>query len=197
MGPLSHRQWAGVLALAVILGCTASKVASQATQASLNELAPEADPGAKAVLNYNGQTVDVDVVHTLTNGTELINLNRDGETLEHETYVRTPKAFLLKEADGEQFDPPLPLINTETASPWSGELVSGGINHAATATVTVGSDVVKTKREDFPATRVIVSLQLDSGGSKKAERTLKFWMVKGHGVLAREFGMGVKRQPDN
>jgi hypothetical protein len=195
LAPLSYRQWSGVAALAVILGCAASKVSSRTTQANLNQLAPEASPGAKAILNYNGQLVDVDVAHKLENGQERIDLNLNGESLEHETYVRTSGAFALKEADGDVFDPPLTLLNVDSIPPWTGELTSGGVSHAATATVLVSTSSVKFKSIELPATLATVTLELDSGGPKKATRTLKFWMVRGHGVAAREFSMGVKRLP--
>ena len=170
-------------------------MASRPTQASLTELAPEASPGAKAILNYNGQLVDVDVVYKLDGSNETINLDRNGETLEHETYVRTAIAFALKEADGDQFDPPLTLISSESAPPWTGQLTSGGVSHPASATVVTTLDSVKAKPVDLPATLSTVTLALDSGGAKKASRTLKFWMVKGRGVAAREFSAGVKRLP--
>jgi hypothetical protein len=61
--------------------------------------------------------------------------------------------------------------------------------------VVVSADSVKSKPINLHATLATVSLELDSGGAKKASRTLKFWMVPGRGVVAREFGMGVKRLP--
>lgn len=195
MTPFSYRQWSGVAVLAVILGCAASKVASRATQASLNELAPEGSPGPRAILNYNGQMVDVDVVHRFQGTEETIDLMLSGEILEHENYERTPHTFALREADGDRFEPPLPLISIEALGPWSGQLISGGVSHAATANVVITVDSVKANRIDLPATLSTVNLQLDSGGPTKASRTLKFWMVKGLGVAARDFSMGVKRLP--
>ncbi|HLK13212.1 MAG TPA: hypothetical protein VKT78_00270 [Fimbriimonadaceae bacterium] len=191
---MTYRQWSGVAVLAVILGCTASKVASRTSQATLDELSPESSPGTKAVLSYNGQLVDVDLVHKREGSTETIDLMRNGESLEHETYVRTPHSFSLKEADEDQFDPPLPLLSAEAAAPWSGQLTSGGVSHAASATVESSVDTLKGKTVQ-PATLVTVNLELDSGGAKKANRTLKFWLVRGKGVVEREFGMGVKRLP--
>ena len=195
MAPLSYRQWSGVAVLAVILGCAASKGASGTTQVSLNELAPEASPGAKAVLNYNGQLVDVDLVHKLEGANETIDLDLNGETLEHETYLRTARMFALKEADGDQFEPPLPLISVDSTTPWTGQITSGGVGHAASATVVTTLDSLKAKPVALSATLTTVTLELESGGPKKASRTLKFWMVKGRGVVAREFSAGVKRLP--
>ncbi|MHB8634852.1 MAG: hypothetical protein ACYC96_00095 [Fimbriimonadaceae bacterium] len=195
MTPFTYRQWSGVAAMAVILGVAATKMAARVTQASLNELAPEASPGAKAVLNYNGQLVNVDVAYKRVGQDETIDLMLDGETLEHEAYLRTPRAFALQEADGDHFEPPLPLISIDGNVSWVGQLKSGGIGHAATATVTTTASSVKAKPVDMPATLATVTLQLDSGGEKKATRTLKFWMVKGRGVAASEFSMGVKRLP--
>lgn len=195
MAPFSYRQWSGIAVLAVILGCTASRVASRATQGSLDELAPEGSPGTKATLNYNGQLVEVDVVHKLNGADETIDLVSNGEVLEHETYVRTAHQFALKEADSDQFNPPLPLLSVDGPTTWSGQLTSGGVSHAASARVSTSVDTVKSKPIDLSATLATVNLELDSGGAKKATRVLKFWMVKGRGVVAREFGMGVKRLP--
>jgi len=195
VAPLSYRQWSGVAILGVILGCTATKVALLPTQASLDELAPEGNPGPKAVLNYNGQRVAVDVVHRLEGGQETIDLVLGGETLEREAYERTAHVFALKQADGDEFDPPLPLLSVNDAGAWSGHLVSGGVSHDASATVVVSVSSVKVKPVDMPATLSTVNLELDSGGPRKATRVLKFWMVRGRGVVSREFSMGVKRLP--
>ncbi len=165
-------------------------------QGSVAELAPEVNPGAKAQLDYNHQLVDVSVVHSFVGGVETLQfMGAGGEVLDQEAYVRTPKAFLLKQADGDFFEPPLPLLSDEPVATWSGNLVSGDVKHPASATVKTSPGTVKSQPLDLKGTLVTVGLELDSGGKIKAKRELKFWIVKGRGVVQSEFGMGVKRLP--
>ena len=195
--PLSLKQWCGAAAIAVAFGVVIGKYVNHHMASGFLSLEPEADPGPKAILNYLGPGVPVDVHYKYADGRETIDLVSFGQDFEHEEYLKTAHSFALVNAAGDKFDPPLPLLTDNGQTTWSGKDVSGGVAHEAKASVALSQGSVKSTPVDLKATVATVQLSIDSGSPTPAKRILKFYFVKGRGVIQREFGQGVTRQPDD
>jgi len=126
-----------------------------------------------------------------------IDLVTNGEVLETEEYLVTTNSMLLAKASYDEYKPALPLLKFPLTlgkmSEWKGELVAG-VPRQASAVITAELDKVFMPAPQ-EAVRVDVILKLDTGGSAFAERKLAFWFVKDKGLVKREFGEGLTREP--
>lgn len=165
------------------------------------DLKPDGNPGPNAVLRLMTTDIPVEVNQKSDGKTVTLELVVRGELFEEEKYVTTIERFELLQAASESFDPPLTLLKfplEEGAKyDWKGRLKMGEltIGPEATATVTVRNDKMNEKGYAGEAVLSLVELSFDGGAPTKATRTLKFWFVKGKGVLKREFDKGSARLP--
>lgn len=154
-------------------------------------------PPTNAVLDYGGAKVQVSLKTIKTPDEIEIQSIDSGEVLESEVYGITPGTVTLKQAAGDSFVPPLPLLTDSasigTSTTWKGEVVTGGLNHTATATVVTHAQDYIFRGLPKSSVKVDVSLQLANGSPTPALRQLNFVIVSGNGILQREFGAGVKR----
>lgn len=117
----------------------------------------------------------------------------DNAEIEHEGYRIEPDAFLLIQAGGETFDPPLPVLKFPLrigdAWTWSGTLRAGEASSPADAKVATIRESLFTPQSE--ALRVNVELTLRRGAGSK--RNLSFWFLEGRGLVQREFGASIRR----
>ncbi len=195
---------ASVLTLAAC-GCKQSQASLAAAldgggpRVTMEEMNPEAAPGEKGVLVLGGLNAPVSIVQTIKANEMTLDLRSHGESLETETYAVSSDSFSLRQAGGESFDPPLPLLkfpmNVGASWTWKGNMWSG-LARSAQATVLTKADRVygPAGRQD-DAILSEVRLTMDSGTRSPAERRLAFWFVKNMGVVKREIGSGSTRLP--
>jgi hypothetical protein len=184
---------AGVAILGAVFGV--ARYGSKSAQ----DIEPDSAPGEKAVLDFGGPRVPVEVEYH-HNGTEVeLDLRSDGFVLETEKYLASDKEFALSAAAEERFSPPLPLLKYPfklgDRYDWHGRLTYAGSDRSASAEITTTAGKLTAEGHELGAILVEAKVALDGGGEKPAIRDLKFWIVMKRGVLQREFGEGVKRQP--
>ncbi len=165
--------------------------------AALSDLKPDALVEGRATLAMGSMKSDVEIRSERVDDKLRIDLLTGGEVLETEEYLVTGHEMLLSKAAYDQYRPPLPLLTFPLRlaheTKWEGELVAG-VPRKASATITCGLDklFIPTPQE---AVRVDVVLLLDTGANELAKRKLAFWFVKDKGLLKREFGEGLTREP--
>lgn len=122
-----------------------------------------------------------------------VRIYADNTELEHEGYRVEPDAFLLIQAGGETFDPPLPVLKFPLKIgdgwSWTGTLRAGEATSAAEAKVMTIRESLFTPPSE--ALRVNVELTLRRGVGSK--RNLSFWFLEGRGLVQREFGASIRR----
>ena len=110
----------------------------------------------------------------------------EGKVIDEEVYDVQNRTILLKEAVGENFLPPITLIEfpLEVGSQyqWKGKLACELNKIDGSATVLTSTDFVSLKDKSEDAIKVEVNLSFGSGGNRK----LSFWFVKGQGILKTE-----------
>lgn len=166
--------------------------------ASLSELKPDATPGDSALLMI-GPVKNVVEIQAERSGEDFtLDLVAHGEVFETETYKVGKDAFYLVEAADDAFDPPVPLLMfplyVNTTRVYQGQLKAGGSHKVMGKIKTTLDKVFMPTQEE--AVRVDLELSMDSGGPNPAERKLSFWFVKDRGLVKREFGNGLSREPD-
>lgn len=167
---------------------------------SSKELRPDVQPGWKANLAILSTDIPVDVDQKIEGSEITLRLLSFGEELEVERYKSTPASFELLQMAGEEFSPPLPLLQFPVRGgsqiPWKGKLVIGELERNAEATIRAKQEPMKEKGfENAGAIRVTVDLKIDGGAPTRASRMLDFWFVEGKGLLKREIDKGSTRFP--
>ena len=161
-------------------------------------LMADAFPGEKARLVLAGTEIPVKVKRREEGSDVVLELWAHGEIVQQERYVAGKDAFSLKVAGGEHYDPALPLVKfpmeVGATWSWSGSMTAGERVHPAKGSVTTSTEQVYAPSPES-AVKVLVELELESGGPRPAKRTLTFWIVPGHGVVKRAFGAGSAREP--
>lgn len=184
-----------VVAIMALLAAFCAKAQSGKSQ---QDIEPDASPGDKALLVYAGPKVPVTVVYSKSGSDEKIELKAEDLVVETEEYSSTKQVFALKSAAGESFDPPVPLMKFPfrlgDKYSWKGTLDFSG-KRDASGEITTSEGKVSEGDHDTPAVLCTAKIAIDGGGDKPAVRELKFWIVVHRGVLAREIGQGVRRQP--
>lgn len=165
---------------------------------------PDALPGPAAELLLAGTPVEVKVRHERSAGDELIvRLESHGEAVERERYRSDRRGFALREAGGEAYDPPLPLLRFPMEAPdewtWKGRIgAEGAPRRSADAQVAARPETANVPGGPYPAVRVDVDLRIDGDGGPDVARRLTWWIAPGAGIVRREFGTGSSRtvRPD-
>jgi len=193
------RSWSLAVALSLgILGCRqGSKTADYPTFADLNPVAPI---DAKGKLELGKIDMPVEVVQKKTNDTLTLDLRAFDQSFEQEVYKFDQDSFSLSYAAGDNYDSPLPLLKFPLTIgnqwDWSGTMTSGNLPHKATATVRTSMEQVLLPVSGATnCVLVAVDLSIESGGPTPATRKLRFWFVKGGGLVKRQFGIGSSRDP--
>ena len=116
----------------------------------------------------------------------------EGTLIDEEVYDIQGKTILLKKAAGENFIPPVTLIqfplDVGEQYPWKGKLACEMDQIDGTATVTTSTDFVPVNDKSEDAIKVEVNLKFGTGATRK----LAFWFVKGHGVLKTEMAKNIR-----
>lgn len=194
------------LAVLALAGCDGKSggtdLKQQGTGARLSgpeDLKPDASPGENAKLVIRGTEIPVTVAHTRRDDHVVLAMQAHGEELESELYKVGASDFSLVSAAGETYAPAIPLIwfplNVGDVKTWKGTMATGGEKRNAEATITTASDTLADVAGSPSVIRVVVKLKLDNGTPTMAERDLTFWFAPGRGVLKREFGRGLTREP--
>lgn len=164
---------------------------------SIDDLKPDAIPGKVALLKIGPVKNEVELKTDRTEDRFVIDLVAHGEAFETETYQVGKDAFYLVEAAADTFDPPVPLLQfplyANTDRVYQGKLKSGK-THKVVGKIRTTLDKIYLPTQT-EAVRVDLDLQMDSGGPNPAERKLSFWFVKDRGLVKREFGSGLSREP--
>ena len=191
---------AALIASAILIGCRygASSVdpGSKAMQ-NVKEYAPKAAEPRQAKFVFD--TIELPVVwESKQEGGEVIYTFRAKDNTEfdqeREVYEVNDTLVALKQAGGETYSPPLPILKAPMdigdTWQWSGTMSFGDVSHNATASIATTKDTIIA----YPL-KVTVSLQSESGGLTPATRSLTFWFGPGQGVVRREFGAASGRRP--
>jgi hypothetical protein len=163
---------------------------------SRDELKANASPGSTAVLVLAGTRVPVKVVRTQEDNDETLDLKAHDELVESESYRDTDQAFQLVVAADERFVPPIDLIryggHIGDSWDWTGHILNGDSPLPAKGIISTDRDVVYVGPVAISSIAVNVTLTIAAGGGLPAvQRSLKFWIAPGKGVIQREFGRQV------
>jgi hypothetical protein len=188
--------WATLL----FLSCTKKTgVSGQELFSSPSDLAPFANPGPKASIILLSTELPVDVDYKYDGKDLTIRLKALNQDLEVEKYRSEASKFLLVQAAGESFDPPLPLldfpIKANQKLEWKGELKMGSIGKDATASTIITQDALNEKGLSGPAIKSSVELSFAGGAPTLSKRMLTFWFVPGKGIQKRMIDKGSTRLP--
>ena len=145
-------------------------------------------------------TLPVEIKQKITPDLIELRLVAHHEPIDLEGYRSTPHEFGAVFAEGEHYDPPIPLLRfpmtVGESWNWSGYMTATAVARPATAEI--DSSIGKVTMADGPQTAVRVDVRLhmpafrDSGAGRRA---LVFWFVKGRGLVRREFGSESVREP--
>lgn len=123
-----------------------------------------------------------------------------GQQIEEEIYELGPSELLLRNASGESFTPPIPILRFPMSAgrswDWSGKMASGPTPpRQASAQVTSEGVTLNVPGGPYSSVLVRVKLEIESGGPSAAERHLSFWFAQRAGLVKREFGSSSTREP--
>jgi hypothetical protein len=195
--------WPLVATALVMASCNRGSTKGSGPQiAAFTDLNPTGSIGKKAKLKLGEITVDCDVEEKKTENTFTIQLKSYGQLFEREVYAYDAGSFSLSDAAGETYDKPLTLLkfpmNVGDSWRWTGTMTSGNEPHKATAQISTSSEqLLLAEGGATDSILVVVDLNLESGGPNDATRKLRFWFVKGKGLVKRQFGIGSTREPAN
>lgn len=189
---------AALLFAGIVQGCRPSGGQGPVIKTAV-ELLPDALYSTKAVLNYGGTPVPVDMTREAQGATVKFLLMAHDQVLETETYASSVGEFALVSID-EQFEPPLPLLKFPLTIgegwTWKGELLVGGRRHSAEADIKPTTEqLYLTKSGGVDTVKVVVELRIDTKTSTPAKRPITYWFVKGKGIVQREIGKATSRAP--
>ena len=160
---------------------------------------PATSPPTNAQLTMAGVSIPV-IIRVNSTGTQVRVVSlQDGKQVDQEIYDDNGSTFALAHAAGENFQPPLPLLNFPMhigdSWDWSGTTTLENSTHPAKAAVrtSVSRTVIKGSPEN--AVEVDVDLQMGLDTPTVMRRQLKFWFVKGQGIVRRSFGEESVREP--
>ncbi len=184
--------------IGVIQGCKPAGGGGPVIRTAV-ELLPDALYSPKAVLNYGGTPVAVEMKREVEDSTVKFMLLAHDQVVETETYMSSVGEFALVSID-EEFVPPLPLLKFPMTIgegwTWKGELVVGGRRHAAEAEIKPSTEqLYLTKAGGLNTVKVEVHLQIDTKTATPAKRPITYWFVKGKGIVQREIGKATSRAP--
>jgi hypothetical protein len=145
-------------------------------------------------------TIPVTVNQTIAQDLIEFSLLAHREPIDVEGYQSLPQEFSVLYAEGEHYNPPIPLLRfpmtVGESWSWTGNMTATAVKRPATAEI--DSSIGKVNMPDGPQTAVRVDVRLRMpawGDSAAGRRALVFWFVKGRGLVRREFGSESIREP--
>ena len=179
-----------LLAAGCFLGCDHVRITAHQTGspfvANIDEFLP-LDSGQKETLYTVDGTKTNYALKTKKEGSVVrFQAISEGNIIDEEVYEVKNRTILLKNAVGENFNPPITLIEfpLEVGSQyqWTGKMACEVTSLDGAATVLTSTDFVPLKDKSEDAIKVEVNLRFGNGGNRK----LSFWFVKGKGILKTE-----------
>lgn len=167
---------------------------------SRESLKPDSDPPPHAQLMYGAPPLIPIDVKTERKGHDFtIDLFAHGELFDFEKYVSTMDYFAVAQAAGEEYVPPIkilefPLNVGGTARFWEGTLSSELTPQPAHATIRAYSDKVAVGDVSVSTIRSDVEIVLGHDHRPATERRLSFWFEEGKGLIKRQFGTTSTRE---
>lgn len=195
------RALAGLLSLVVLAGCTGGKSSGTGEKfESVRDLQPDAAIAQNASLKIGQVDVPVAVVQSTETDRMILALEAHGQVFEREVYRVAGDSFDLVEGAGEVYEDPLPILKFPLAIgdawSWKGKMSSGNEPHDASAKIATSSEPLLLPAEgSTPSVLVVVDLEISGAGPTPATRKLRFWFVKGKGLVKRQFGIASTREP--
>lgn len=183
-----------------LAGChtvlTVKETASKPYVHNVSEFLPLESGSGDSRYTVDGTNMNY-VLRTTKSGTTVkFEATSEGKVVETETYDIQDNAVRLKAAGGENFDPPVILVQfplyVGDQTNWEGKLCCESENLKATAVVSTSTDFVQRKDKCDDAIKAEMNLQFGTGASRK----LSFWFVKGKGIVRTEMSKNV-REPYN
>lgn len=124
---------------------------------------------------------------------------QDSKPVDQEIYQDDGSEFSLAHAAGENFNPPMPLLNfpMHIGDNWDWEGTTTMESSPQAARASVRTSVSRTMIDGNPENSVEVDVDLEMGLNSPSpmRRQLKFWFVKGKGIVRRSFGEESIREP--
>lgn len=172
------------------------------TMMTREDLQPDGAPPAQEHLLYGTPPLIPIQVKTSKKGPDLtIDLLAHGELFDSERYQSTDATFAVAQAAGEDYVPPIPILQFPlnvggAAWTWSGTLSSDRDPHPSVARISTSFDKILLGQNPVWAVKAEVNIVIDvHTPDRSAERRLTFWFMKGNGLIQREFGSGSVRKP--
>lgn len=195
------RTFVALLAVLVAAGCNGKSSSGTGEKfETLADLQPDANIPATALLKIGQVDVPVEVVQASNGDRVELSLNAHGQTFEKEIYRVSTDSFELVEGAGEVYEKPLPVLRFPLAVgdswTWNGTMSSGDGPHDASAKIATSEEPLLLPVEGSTASvLVVVDLSIKGAGPTPAARKLRFWFVKGKGLVKRQFGIASSREP--
>lgn len=166
------------------------------------EVKADADPPEHAQMMYSAPPLIPVELKTERHGSNFtINLMAHGEIFDFEKYVSTDDSYSVSQAAGEDYVPPIPVLQFPlsvggTPWTWKGNLFSELEAQPSHATITVSTDKVTIGQSAVSTIRSDVLVVIEPHGTMPgATRRMTFWFQEGHGLIKRQFGPTSMREP--
>ncbi|HAY14725.1 MAG TPA: hypothetical protein PLB31_02890 [Fimbriimonadaceae bacterium] len=122
-----------------------------------------------------------------------------GQEVDEERYRVSVNGLEFIGTRSETFEPaimlaPLPFAAPRT-SEWKGKWKTGPTEVEGEATIEATPERINTVGGQFDAARIEIKLTMKVDDKDRRERTLKFWLVRDHGIVRRELGADSAREP--
>jgi len=199
MWHLRWRRVAGALAILWVAVSSCSCIAPEARTQNLRVPSPlyfdaSALPYQHASVSLAGTRIPCTMDRIVDGDTVSFRLHDQGRLIAEETYEDGPKAFRLISAAGDRYDPPIdliryPMVVAGAKTEQESSLIEPGSTRKTLVEVTSVTD--KQTLDGFVLDAVRVDVMLDA-----PKRMLKFWFVKGKGLVRTEIGTDTVREQD-
>lgn len=122
-----------------------------------------------------------------------------GQEVDEERYRVGVDGLAFMGTRAESFEPPIPLVSLPFAAPksseWKGKWKTGPTEVEGEAKIEATPERINTVGGQFDAARIEIKLTMKVDDQDRRERTLKFWLVRDHGIVRRELGADSAREP--
>ncbi|GAB4117126.1 MAG: hypothetical protein Fur0036_00320 [Fimbriimonadaceae bacterium] len=122
-----------------------------------------------------------------------------GQEVDEERYRVGVNGLEFVGTRSETFEPAIPLAPLPFAAPrtseWKGKWKTGPTEVEGEATIEATPERINTVGGQFDAARIEIKLTMKVDDKDRRERTLKFWLVRDHGIIRRELGADSAREP--
>lgn len=122
-----------------------------------------------------------------------------GQEVDEERYRVGVDGLAFMGTRAESFEPPISLASLPFSAPksseWKGKWKTGPTEVEGEATIEATPERINTVGGQFDAARIEIKLTMKVDDQDRRERTLKFWLVRDHGIVRRELGVDSAREP--